>query len=114
MSRTITLLDGEHTLNPPTFYALQLMSEYGVVLGESDLFRPTVIAGILAAILTDSEPFIDGAPAKVWTPAMAAKVVAPDQVADVLNTITAMINESLPDTDDKPAERPTKARAGSK
>ena len=111
--RTITLLDGEHELHQVTFYALDLMNDYNVTFDGT--FSPKTISGMLAAILTDSEPFVDGAPAKTWTPAMAAKVMPPSKVDDIISTLTALLDEAFPDSDGKAADdRPTKARAGSK
>ena len=45
---TITLLDGEHTLSPPTFYALTLMQDYGVDFDSVD-GRPTRLFFVLVA-----------------------------------------------------------------
>jgi hypothetical protein len=116
MNRTIELLDGTHELKPPTFYALQLMSEYNVIFGTDD-FSPSSISGMLAALLTDSEPLVDGAPAKVWTPTMAAKVMDPggESLEAVVNVVSTLLTEAFPEPKDEPVEdRPTKARAGSK
>lgn len=101
--KTITLLDGEHVLSPPTFYALTLMDEYDVDF--SDDFKPSNVAGMLAAFLTDSEPFSDGKPAKVWTPAEAAKVLTPKAAPSIIDTLAELMAEAFPDVEG--SDRPT-------
>jgi len=111
--RTITLLDGEHTLAPPTFYALMLMGDYGVELGANE-FTAASLPPMLAALMTDSEPLIDGAPARVWSPVEVAKLMSPASADDIVSAITELISEAFPDAkEDASTERPTKARTGS-
>ena len=109
MSKTIKLRDGKHTLKPPTFYALQLASEYGVDFEQTD-FKYSDISAMLAAFLTDSEPLTeDGTPVKVWTPTMAAKVIEPADVSMVLQTITDLLTQAFPESSGDSTERPTSA-----
>lgn len=111
IKRTITLSDGEHEVCTPTFYALQMMTENGVDfdggVGYSD------ISGMVAALLTDSEPLdAKGYPSKFWTPPMAAKVIDPSSIATVMETVTELLNDAFPaPKGDKKDERPTKAPA---
>lgn len=106
----ITLLDGVHELSPPTFYALQLMDEYGADLSD---FSPKKLPAMLAAFLTDSEPFADGKPAKVWTPVMAAKVIDPMKLSEIVEAIAELLDEAFPDSKGGDEARPTPAQSGS-
>jgi hypothetical protein len=108
----LILLDGEHDLTPPTFYALVLMDEYGVTLGSDDL-KPSSISGMLAAMLTDSEDFVDGHPARKWTPDEAAKLIDPARAEDVITALTALLLEAFPEPKGKADEgRPTSKPTG--
>jgi len=113
MQRSITLTSGEHTVSTPSFYALQLMSEYGVDFGGA--FAYSDISAILAALLTDSEPLDDnGYPRVLWTPPMAAKQLTPDALEPMLAIVTELLNDAFPDAPKKeqPA-RPTKPQTSS-
>ena len=101
----ITLLDGEHDLKPPTFYALVLMDDYGV---DFESTEPRSVTGMLAAILTDSERMVDGEPEKVWTPTMVAKVIDPAKLDVVLAAVTELLLAAFPDPKED-STRPTKA-----
>lgn len=100
--KTITLLDGEHVLSPPTFYALTLMDEWDVDID----FRPKNIAGILAALLTDVEPFKDGEPVRVWTTAEVAKLIPAKGIESIIEAIGDLMEEGFPQLKGD-TERPT-------
>lgn len=107
-SVTVKLADGKHKLNTPTFYALQLMSEHGVdfddgAIGYSD------ISGILAALLTDSEP-VDkkGLPKREWSPVQVAKMIPIDTPVDGLwETVSELIADAVPKGTGESSSDPT-------
>lgn len=108
--KTLVLLDGEHVLSPPTFFSLTLMEDFGVDLLSGAVTAKTIPA-VLAAILTDSEPLIDGEPSKMWTPTMAAKLLRPSDMESVMGVVTDLLAEAFPEGKGE-SGRPTSAQAG--
>ena len=105
MQKTVTLKDGKHKLSTPTFYALQLMTDYGVEL-EKGIQRYGDLSAIMAAMLSDAEPLENGEPVKVWTPVMAAKVIEPRNMEVITDVLNALITDAFPD--DAKAEAPAR------
>lgn len=105
---SIKLKDGTHSLSAPSFYALQLMSDYGVDFDGGGIGYKDISA-LLAAFLTDSEPLVDGEPATVWTPTMAAKVINPAELDTVLEAVNSLLSSAFPDSKGDKEPDPTNA-----
>ena len=113
---TLTLRDGsQHELTPPTWYALQHMSDNGLDLFAEEGIDLGVahVPTILAALLSDSEPLnASGEPSRVWTPTAVMKQLDPGAMFTLLEVVHDLITEALPD--DEPsggASRPTEGQA---
>jgi len=96
----LTLADGDHIVSTPTFYALQLMSEYGVDLLAGDVAAtPSAISSVLAALMTDSEP-VDarGIPLVIWEPVQVAKLMTIADMGVYVELMTDLIADAMPES----------------
>lgn len=95
---TVELKDGPHVLTTPTFYALQLMAENGIDLlaPEGIAITPSLVSGVLAALMTDSEPVGDnGAPARLWSPVEVAKQMKISDTYRYIEIANSLIEDAI-------------------
>ena len=90
IERVITLLDGPHKIHSPGFLGLDLMSDDGLFLlnvtpeqreAMKDMQPSRSLAIMLAAMLTEAEPDIDGVPVKRWTYQAVQRLIPVDREA---------------------------------
>lgn len=118
----VVLADGDtHFIGTPSYYALGLMKQYGFDLanpgnvktdettGEEyvDIDPFVSIPAILAALLTDAEPFSNGRPQKVWTFEEAAKLVPTGELEGLMNAVSSLLEDAAP-----AAPKPSKSKGG--
>jgi hypothetical protein len=94
----LTLRDGDHILSTPTFATISLMEDNGIDLAAGvNMGSAKVVCGILAAMLTASEPMTDGRFSRVWTHEEAGLLIDASSMPRIVEVVAALFADAYPE-----------------
>jgi len=106
---TLELSDGKHIISTPTFAAIALMEDNGIDLAAGvNLASAKTLCGVLAAMLTASEPLVDGHFARTWTPEEAGMLIDGESMGRIAEVLGILFDDAYPNQGDDSSPSPSR------